>query len=49
MSDTLFIKFDDYVKVDHSNVTIGDVCKMYTTNQCLKNKIKTISSVNNII
>ena len=46
MSDTLFIKFDDYVKVDHANVTIGDVCKLHTTNQSLKNKIKNISLIN---
>ena len=42
MSDTIFIKFDDYVKVDHPDITIGDVAKIYSFNKTITNHLKTI-------
>ena len=40
--DSLYIKFDDYIKVNHPKVTIGDVAKIYSSNKSIASKIKTL-------
>lgn len=39
--DSLYIKFDDYSKVNHPKVTIGDVASVYCSNKNICNHIKT--------
>ncbi|MDE6208599.1 MAG: stage V sporulation protein AA [Lachnospiraceae bacterium] len=40
--DSLYIKFDDYSKVNHPSVTIGDVAKVYSSNKTISNTVKTL-------
>ncbi len=35
MSDTLFIKFDDYSKVNHRDIAIKDIAKLYSSNNTI--------------
>lgn len=39
--DSVYLKFDDYSKINHPKVTIGDVASIYSSNKNLTNKIKT--------
>lgn len=39
--DSLYIKFDDYSKVNHPKVTIGDVASIYCSNKNICNHVKT--------
>lgn len=39
--DSLYIKFDDYSKVNHPKVTIGDVASVYSSNKNICNRVKT--------
>lgn len=41
--NSIYIKFDDYVKIDHETVTIGDIAKVYSTNKSLASFIKSLN------
>ena len=42
MGDTLYIKIDRNIEVDHIDVTLGDVAKLECTDTSVKNRLKTL-------
>ena len=42
MGDTLYIKIDRNIEVDHIDVTLGDVAKLECTDASIKNRLKTL-------
>lgn len=42
MSETLYIKIDRNIQVDHIDVRLGDVAKLECTNVSVKNRLKTL-------
>lgn len=45
MSDVLFIKFDDYSKVNHTDVLIKDVATVYSNNKSIEASCKQLRVV----
>lgn len=42
MSDILYLKIDNKIRVDHSDVTLKDVAKLECVNQTIKNRLNTL-------